>query len=317
MGITVSQFVSDTETSLGLEILVGEQRLGNSLPDTQPVCPALWLGGVKDWQQHESLLVLGETEIQYLFHLDPESRKERFLSLLQGSCPCILIPAALPLPEDLLPLAEQSGAIVLGSKVDTISLLQEVARYIRSMCQETLVLQAVLMDVAGLGTLILGEPGVGKSEAALELIARGHRFVADDVVKVRRAEDHRILGVSPPLIEYHMEVRGLGIIDIRRLFGVRSTRSEVIIGLVVHLLPWEKLEALDRTGLEEYDHEILGVAIPCRRIPVAPGRNLAVVIEVACMTERLKEMGIHAARELDDRIRATMTQGAMFESEGI
>jgi len=209
-----------------------------------------------------------------------------------------VITRSLEPPPELIKLADERGVAVLRSPLNTITFINEVTTYLEEKFAPTTSVHGVLIDVYGVGTLILGESGIGKSECALELIKRGHRLVADDVVDIRRKSSTVLIGKGMEFIKYHMEIRGLGIIDIRNLFGAGAIRDDTEIDLIIQMEEWDSKREYDRLGLDEVTYEILGVEVPKLVIPIRPGRNIAAIVEVAAMNWRLKKQDILAPMNL-------------------
>lgn len=303
MAATVQEFIREYEDSLSFRVVAGSSGLSNPIaaPELHRPTMAL-LGHVLALHDHE-MQILGETEILFLRSLDDAAQRESVRHLFSFPFPCLIITANLDPPETLTEVAEQKSVPCLLTAVSTIETTRIVAAFLDRLLSERKILQGTLVDIGGLGTLLLGEPGVGKSEAALELLARGHRIVADDVVEVRRSPEGRLIGRATPLIGHHMEIRGVGIVDLGRLFGARAVRHEISLQLVIELVHSDKVHGLDRIGLDEEHFEFMGSRVPRKIIPVRPGRNMAVVIEVTCLDERLRQLGIHAAREFDQRVK--------------
>jgi HPr kinase/phosphorylase len=246
--------------------------------------------------------VFGASEVGYLNGLDPAARAACLARVLARHIPCVLVTDGLPLPAEVAAEAERAGVPLLRTPAATPIAIARLTSFLEDILAERTIVHAVLMDILGLGVLIVGESGIGKSECALDLVLRGHRLVADDTVEIRRRAESVLIGVCPDLTRHHMEIRGLGIINIRDLFGVASTRSSKRVEFVVQLERWESGREYERLGLDDQFYEILGIPVPMNRMPVAPGRSIANLVEVAARNQLLRARGHHAARKLADRL---------------
>lgn len=264
--------------------------------------PGLQFSGYFNHFANDRMQIIGRAEMTYLETLDEETRRERLETYFSYEMPCIVICRGLECPEDLAKLAREKDVPVYGSTIYTTRFQAMAILYLNRMLAPRETIHGVLIDVHGIGVLLTGDSGVGKSESALELIKRGHQLVADDVVEVIRVSDNRLTGESPEMVRYFMEIRGIGIIDIRSMFGVGSVTRTKTIDVVIHLEHWVKEREYDRLGMVEETTEILGVKIPYILLPVKPGRNLAIVIEVAARNFQLRRMGYNAAEALDNRL---------------
>jgi len=264
--------------------------------------PGLELAGYLKYFPYERIQIFGATETSFLKGLPPDVRKERLEKLLSYNIPCIIISRNLPPPEDLIPIAISRKIPILGTSMPTTQFMGKLTSFLESELAPCTTIHGVLVDIYGIGILIMGESGIGKSETAVELIKRGHRLVADDAVEIKQAADNILIGTAPEIIRHFLEVRGLGIIDVKTIFGAGSIRENIKIEMVVELVEWEKYKEGDRLGLEESKIKILDSYIPKKTIPIRPGRNLAAILEVAAMDFRLKSMGHNSALEFSKRL---------------
>lgn len=271
--------------------------------------PALELAGYFEHFAEERVQIIGKVEHSYLEHLSEETRSERYKQLLGHNVPCVIMCRGFEPNEEVLKVAGRRGIPILGTKEATSSFLSEVIYYLTGKLAPCISIHGVLVDVYGEGVLIMGESGIGKSEAALELIRRGHRLVTDDVVEIRKLNNNALVGTSPGITRYFIELRGIGIIDVKTLFGVECVKEKQNIDLVIKLEDWKKDKEYDRLGLEEEYTEILGNKIVCHSIPIRPGRNLAVICEAAAVNHRQKKMGYNAAQELYRRVQDNLSNG--------
>ena len=270
---------------------------------------ALQLAGFFDYFDNERIQVIGKVEYAYLNKLDEQVRKEVLKKVFEVKIPCLVMCRGLkPFPE-MIEYGNTYGIPILFTEESTSGFIGEGVRWLRVELAPRITMHGVLIDVFGEGILITGESGVGKSEMALELIKRGHRLVADDAVEIKKVSKQTLAGTSPELIRYFLEVRGIGIIDVKEMFGVESVRQTQSIDLVIKLELWDKNKEYDRLGLNEEYTEILGNKVPCHTIPVRPGRNLAVICESAAINHRQKKMGYNAAEILQARINKNIEKG--------
>lgn len=272
--------------------------------------PGLPLAGYWEYFAAERPQLLGMVETSYLNSLDKRTRRERLQKFVSYPLPCIIICRKVDGMEDLLDLAAGRNIPVYLADMDTTKFSVSLLYFLNNHLAQRTTKHGVLVDVYGVGILITGESGVGKSESALELVKRGHQLVADDVVEIRRVSDTRLVGEAPEILRHLMEIRGIGIIDICNMFGIGSVVSSKSIDMIVHLEQWQAGKEYDRLGLEEEYTEILGVKVPSLLLPIRPGRNLAVVLEVAARNLRLKQQGFNAARELEKRMSERFQRSA-------
>ncbi|MDD6234755.1 MAG: HPr(Ser) kinase/phosphatase [Lachnospiraceae bacterium] len=265
--------------------------------------PALQLTGFFDHFDSERVQVIGHVEAAYMETLDEETRKDRYEQLMSYNIPCIVFCRSMMPDAQMIEAAREYQIPLLQTDKATSSFEAEIIRWMKVMLAPTISIHGVLVDVYGEGVLITGESGIGKSEAALELIKRGHRLVTDDVVEIRKVSDETLIGTAPEITRHFIELRGIGIIDVKTLFGVESVKETQGIDMVIHLEDWDKDKEYDRFGLEEEYTEILGNKVVCHNLPVRPGRNLAVIVESAAVNWRQKKMGYNAARELYNRVQ--------------
>jgi HPr kinase/phosphorylase len=269
--------------------------------------PALQLAGFYEYFDADRLQIIGLVEYTYLQKMEQSLRCETLRKIFAHKVACIVLCRSLaPFPE-MVSLAEEFDVPLLGSPDSTTDFMGEVIRWLKVHLAPRITLHGVLVDIYGEGVLIMGESGIGKSETALELIKRGHRFVADDAVEVKRVSHQTLIGSCPEIIRYFIELRGIGIIDVRQMFGVESIKATQSIDLVIKLELWDKKKKYDRMGLREEFMDILGNNVVCHAIPIRPGRNLAIICESAAINHRQKKMGYNAAQILNDRVMENMT----------
>lgn len=270
--------------------------------------PALQLSGYFKHFEQSRVQIIGTVEYTYLQQLDAEKRREIYREFMEYDIPCVIFCRHLQPDEDFLHIATEKDIPVLGTKRSTSEFMAELIYCLSEQLAPCITIHGVLVDVYGEGLLITGESGIGKSEAALELIKRGHRLVTDDVVEIRKINEHMLMGTSPDITRYFIELRGIGIIDVKTLFGVESVKEKQQIDLVIKLEDWKKENEYDRLGLEEEYTEFLGNKVVCHSLPIRPGRNLAVICEAAAVNHRQKKMGYNAAQELYRRVQANLTK---------
>lgn len=277
-----------------------------SLPDINR--PALQLAGYFDHFDSERVQIIGYVEYTYLEHLPREKKLPNYEQFLSSKIPCVVYTTKTKPDEDMLRLAVKYGVPVLTTSKTTSSFMAEIIRWLNVELAPCISIHGVLVDVYGEGVLIMGESGIGKSEAALELIKRGHRLVSDDVVEIHKVSDETLTGTAPDITRHFIELRGIGIIDVKTLFGVESVKNIQSIDLVIKLEEWDKDKEYDRLGLEEEYTEFLGNKVVCHSLPIRPGRNLAVIVESAAVNHRQKKMGYNAAQELYNRVQNSLAK---------
>ena len=268
--------------------------------------PSLQIAGFFEYFDNTRVQVIGMVEISYLKKMDEDKRMESLETLFMSGIPAIVLTRDLEPFEEMIHLAKKYSVPLLRSHVSTSRFLSALIAYLNLHLAPRLTMHGVLVEVYGEGILLLGDSGVGKSETAIELVKRGHRLVADDAVEIKRVSDISLVGSAPSIIKHFVELRGIGIVDVRQIFGMGAIKETEKIDMIIHLEPWQDKKQYDRLGLNtEYD-DILGVNIPSLTVPVKPGRNLAVVVEVAAMNNRQKKLGYNAAEELNKRLNLEM-----------
>jgi HPr kinase/phosphorylase len=311
--VTVAALLASRPDAFGLplDLLAGVDGLDRIITSPHIQKTGLALAGFHEYLKRGRVLVFGESEIRYLESLDVAARVSALRLALTLDFPCVLITGGFTPPVELVIEAERARVPLLKTTTPTPTAIAKLASILEDSLAERIILHAVLMDVLGLGVLLSGESGIGKSECALDLIVRGHRLVADDTVEVRRRQEAILIGTCPELTRHHMELRGLGVINVKELFGIASTRSSKRIELVVQLERWDPSREYERLGLDDVFDEILGLRVPLIRMPVAPGRNIAILVEVAARNQLLRSRGHHAARALAQRLEETLRRGTV------
>ncbi|MFL5308490.1 MAG: HPr(Ser) kinase/phosphatase [Polyangia bacterium] len=299
--LTVRSLLEDG-SGLRLTLAAGESGLSRQITIHRIQKPGLALAGFVRQVHPERVQILGATEIAYLETLSPEQARQSVHSFFSLNPACVVVTKDLEPTALLCESADRLGVPLLRTPLVSSVAIDQIQKYLELQLAPTASIHAVLMDVLGIGVLLLGKSGIGKSEAALDLIMRGHRLVADDLVEVRRTSGNLLVGWASELIKHHMEVRGLGIINIKDMFGVAAVRDEKRIELVLELIRWDQSESHDRLGLDEMVYPILEVQVPLLRIPVSPGRNVSSLIEVAARNRLLQVRGHHSAREFQERL---------------
>ncbi len=304
--ISIQEILDAKRDSLGLELLTPGVSLGRRASDPDVSSPGLALSGFTDRVPLGRMWVFGETEMAYLESLPVERAQENLATFFGFDVPAVFVSKSQPVPEFFLAAATSRDVPVIRSDLTTKDLYQRVKPYLEEVLAPSTSLHGSLADVYGVGLLFVGESGVGKSECVLDLVERGHRLVADDLVLVTRRGNDVLIGKGHELQRHHMEIRGIGIIDISALFGVRATRQQKRIEVVVQLEIWNQDHAYSRTGLETDDIEILGVKIPLVTVPLNPGKNITVISEVVAMNHLLKYSGINSAEAFQRRLQEHM-----------
>ncbi|MCD7746460.1 MAG: HPr(Ser) kinase/phosphatase [Lachnospiraceae bacterium] len=306
--------------SVSLEKIVEKMQLTNLTPEidisnkkvvtSEINRPALQLTGYFDHFYSERVQIIGYVEYTYLEHLTRETKVPVYEKFLSYNVPCIIYTTMTEPDEDMLRLAKQYEVPIFITSQTTSGFMAEIIRWLNVELAPCISIHGVLVDVYGEGILIMGESGIGKSEAALELIKRGHRLVTDDVVEIRKVSDVTLIGASPDITRHFIELRGIGIIDVKTLFGIESVKNTQQIDLVIKLEEWSRDKEYDRLGLEEEYTEFLGNKVVCHSLPIRPGRNLAVIVEAAAVNHRQKKMGYNAAQELYNRVQNSLMKNA-------
>jgi len=308
--LTVQDFYEKTKDLLQLHLVAGSKGLKHRIKVAEVNRPGLALAGYFDYFAQARVQVLGKVELIYLRNMEPGLRRERITELLEQNAPCFIIARRLLPPTDLIQEAEKRGIPVFRSPLVTMVLVNKATLFLEDIFAATLTVSANLVEIYGVGVLIRGASGVGKSECALGLIERGHRLISDDAVRVRYTAGGRLIGTGDPLLKYHLEVRGLGIINVQTLFGAGCVMQEKEIELVVTLEEWEAQKEYDRLGIDEKFYRLFDVDLPHVVIPVRPGRDLALLVEVAALNQRLQKMGFHAGRDLNQVLIEEMRKKA-------
>lgn len=290
--------------NLTLDVDMAKKRI--EVPDVNR--PALQLSGYFEHFDCERVQIIGYVEYTFLEKMADDKKEEIYSTLLSYQIPCIIFCRNLPPEELFLKMAEKAGVPVFITEKKTSEFTSELIRWLNVQLAPCISIHGVLVDVYGVGVLIMGESGIGKSEAALELIKRGHRLVSDDVVEIRKVSDETLVGTAPDITRHFIELRGIGIVDVKTLFGVQSVRETQNIDLVITLEDWNKEKEYDRLGLEEEYTEFLGNKVVCHQLPIRPGRNLAIIVETAAINHRQKQMGYNAAQELYKRVQQNLAR---------
>jgi HPr kinase/phosphorylase len=270
--------------------------------------PALQLTGYLEHFANERVQIIGYVEYTYLMQLSDEERMFKYERFISSKIPCVIFSTMTRPSRDMIDLAMKYNVPTFVTDRSTSGLMAEIIRWLGVQLAPCISIHGVLVDVYGEGVLITGESGIGKSEAALELIKRGHRLVSDDVVELRKVSDVTLVGSAPDITRHFIELRGIGIIDVKTLFGVESVKNTQSVDLVIKLEEWDRDKEYDRLGLTEEYTEYLGNKIVCHSLPIRPGRNLAIIVEAAAVNHRQKKMGYNAAEELYNRVQANLAQ---------
>ena len=316
--LIVQALEQSQEHHLELTLMAGRKGLKKKITHSQVQKMGLALTGFTQFVNPERLQIIGNTEMAYFNTLTPEMQEKVIHQICSLPLSCLVITRGLEVPELLLREADEMGIPVFRTNLRSFDFIEKVTKFLEAKLASTSSLHGVLMDIFGVGVLILGKSGIGKSECALDLILRGHRLVADDMVHIQKRSPSSVFGSGFEVIQHHMEIRGLGIINIRSLFGVEAIRERKKIELVLELMEWDAHREYDRLGFEEEKFSILGVELPMLRVPVTPARNLTTIIEVAVRNHLLKVMGYDSALEFEKKLLRKMEErgGDTLEIEG-
>ena len=300
--IRVGALLDDKKFDLRLSLLAGKQGLSRRISASRIQKPGLVLAGFTEYLHKERVQVFGNTEMSYLATLPKERAAAVLRKFFAQDIACLVVTKGLEIPQEMLSAAEEAGVSLLRTTHLSSTFIESVQTCLEDVLTAQTSMHGVLLDVFGVGILLLGKSGIGKSEIALDLVMRGHRLVADDIVDVRRRTPDSVIGAGSEIIKHHMEIRGLGIINIKDLFGVASIRDRKKIEIVLELVEWDPSVEYDRLGVEDRKFRILDVEIPMLIVPVRPGRNMTTIVEVAARNHLLKLQGHHSAREFQDRL---------------
>ena len=315
--LTIQEILDEEEAGLDLELLSGGGGLSNTISVPRIQKPGLALAGYTDSLHPDRVQIIGSTELKFLETVPREDAIEKVRGLCRNNLSCLIITKNQDAPDYLIAQTEAGNTPLLRTRHLSSNFIALLTRFLEERLLPTSTLHGVLIDVLGIGVLLQGKSGVGKSECALEMILRGYRLVADDIIRVRFKLPSVVFGEGMDLLHYHMEIRGLGILNIKHLFGVAAIRERKKIDLVVELVRWEDGMEYDRLGVEEKTYNIHGVELPFVRIPVAPGRNISTIVEVAARNQLLKEMGYHSARAFQELLEKRMAETAHLHAHTI
>ena len=300
--------VSELANKFQMEIISGEPGLKRTIEVADLCRPGLEMAGYFEYHPEDRVQILGKTELAFFERLPEAERKDRMKRLCLDETPCIVITRGLDVPMELVEASDANGITVMRSNVNTTMLAGQITDFLEHKLAPSTTIHGVLVDVYGIGMLISGSSGIGKSETALELVKLGHRLIADDAVEIRQTAENVLIGNAPELIKHLLEIRGVGIINVMTLFGAGAVRNNTKINVVIKLETWQQDKQYDRLGLDEETTRIIETDVPLVTIPVRPGRNLAVIIEVAAMNYRLKRMGFNAALQFTNKLTETINE---------
>jgi HPr kinase/phosphorylase len=310
--VTVEKFFEEHQKFLGLTKLVGgESSMKRLIREPTVNRPGLALAGFTKYFAGRRIQVIGSAEATFLKSLTPEQQEQRYKQLFSFRIPCVIYCRGINPDKMFLKAAEAADTPVFKCPSITMKFINLATLALEMMFAPHGTEMGSMVDILGVGVIVRGESGIGKSESVLELIERGYSLVSDDITKVTLVDGREIIGTSPPLTRNHMEVRGIGIINVAAMFGVKSIRTEKRVDLIVTLKPWQQLANIDRLGMDDEFVQVLGINVPHATIPVAPGRNIARLIEVAALQTKLKIIGYNAAKELNERLIQKMTGGGI------
>lgn len=312
--VKLTELIKDNSN---LRVLQGQERVaGKKIKVSDVYRPGLELSGYFDFYPADRVQLLGRTEISYAARLDHDLRRKVFEKICQKETPCLLVSRNLPVPAELKEAAEAAGTPILISNDTTTYLMSMITQYLAVKLAERSSVHGVLVEVFGMGVLLTGESGVGKSETALALVQHGHRLIADDRVDVYQRDHETVVGEAPRILKHLMEIRGIGIIDVLKLFGIGAIKDETEISLVINLTNWDSKANYDRLGFQENTRIICGIAVPQVTIPVKVGRNMENIVEVAVMNFRAKAMGFDAAKTFDENLTSLIVENTEEEKRG-
>ncbi len=300
--ISVRTLFEENRERLQLRVINGEYSFDREITEPDLHRPGLALAGFTDVFTYRRVQIIGNTESRYLERLSPAERTRTLEKVLAFGIPCIIVTDNNPVAPELERIATEKGVTLFGTPLNTTQLMQLLSEYLDDKFAPRLMVHGTLVDVYGIGVLITGRSAIGKSEVALDLVERGHRLVADDVVHIVRKADGILMGTASDLLQQHMEIRGLGIIDVRALFGIRAVRMQKRVEVEVHLEEWDSSQDYERLGLDEQFTEYLGVKIPIVRLPIFPGKNITVIVEVIALNQLLKIYGTDTAKEFSQKL---------------
>jgi HPr kinase/phosphorylase len=314
--IKVSAMLAASEFDLRLEVLSGESGLDRKVANSRIQKPGLALAGFLEHIHRDRLQIFGNTELSFLATLPPADQRARTRALFQLPICCLIVTKNLPVDDMLKREAADAKVPLLRTSHLSSAFIENVQRYLQESLTASTSVHGVLIDVVGVGILILGKSGIGKSELALDLVAKGHRLVADDIVDIKRKPGGSIYGSGSEIIKHHMEIRGLGIINIKDLFGVSAVREKKKVEMVVELVDWEDKTEYDRLGVDEQKYSVLDCEVPLLVVPVRPGRNLTTIVEVAARNHLLKLQGHHSAREFQEKLSRQIAEAGVARGIG-
>ncbi len=296
--VSISQLIED----LDLEVVYMPKDKEYYVQSEDINRTALPLAGYFEYFTYERIQIIGRTEYTYFKNIDKDRRKEILEKFFSFEIPVLIVTRGLEIGQDVIDSAKKYDRVVLSSKSSTTRFMNRLSNYLDNKLAPNVTMHGVLVDVYGIGVLIKGESSIGKSETALELIQRGHRLVADDAVEIRKVDDSRLVGQAPDILKHYMEIRGIGIIDVKSLYGVGAIKNQKVVDLVVELESWNEQKYYDRLGLDREYEEILQNKVEKLVVPVKPGRNTSMIIEVAAMNFRQRGMGIDSAQEFTKKL---------------
>ena len=306
VSITVENLFVENEKALKLEILTDKESFSRQIEEKELHRPGLALTGFVHTFNFSRVQVFGDTEIDYLNHLSKNDLKSSLEKIFSFDLPCVIISKTDKYPQEIIQVASQAGISVFKTPYETTKVFQVLGYYLDEKFAPIKLIHGTLVDIYGVGALITGRSGIGKSEVALDLVARGHRLVVDDAVTIKRRTGGILVGTGNESLEHHMEIRGLGIIDIRSIYGIRGVRRQKCVEIQLELIEWDCSEQYERLGLEEVTTEILGEQIPLIRLPIYPGKNISVIAEVIALDHLLRIYGHHSAKKFEDKISHRM-----------
>jgi len=313
--LTVEELLRLKKDALALELLTDERGLTRTIPGPDVSSPGLVLTGYTERFPAERMQVLGETEVAFLESLDEERRRQAIEVFFSFNLPVVFVTKGQVPPEPLLAVANERGTPVIRTRLKTAEFYSRIKPFLEDRFAPTTTMHGSLADVYGVGLLFVGRSGIGKSETVLDLVERGHRLVADDMVIISRRGNEILIGRGHELQRHHMEIRGVGIIDVQELFGIRAIRQQKRVEVVVQLEVWDERAQYDRTGLEPQYLDILGVSIPKVVVPLVPGKNITVVAEVVAMNHLLKYSGVDSAALFNRRLQERMRGASEYLEE--